>query len=260
MFERRPLSPAVEATRTEYAPDAIVLECERDFELLPTERAEGLGGYVDRLEPTSYPASWLPSDAPQVLVRHGSTEFTVGLPGDGSVAWTRQTEPPVVLVKPRIEGSPASFVDFLLAEALVELDCDLPESFLPFFEEGYRELDAVIPLDANSTYQIAVALYDGWCGLQTREAFAAWKSPHPDLWEAWYDAGARLENRVQSLPREIARGNTNFADATELACSAIKHAIELPAPFTALDTQRFREHGPPYAIRWAEKTFEALQE
>ena len=259
MFERRSLSPAVEAIRTGYASDTIILECERDFELLPTERAEGLGGFVDRLEPASYPASWLPSDAPQVLVRYAGAEFTVGLPGDGSVVWTRQTEPSVILVKPRIEGSPTSFVDFLIADALVELGCDLPESFVPFFEDGYRELDEAIPLDANSTYQIAVALHDGWCGLQTREEFAEWKSTHPELWEAWYDAGSRLEDRVESLPREVARGNTDFADATELACSAIKHAIELPAPFAALDTQSFRDHGAPYAIRWAEKTFEALQ-
>ena len=111
-----------------------------------------------------------------------------------------------------------------------------------------------------NTYQIAAALYDGWVGLQTREVFATWHDAHPDVAEAWQDAGTRLEGRVSALPQEVARGDTDFADATELACAAIKHAIELPAPFAALDTAAYREHGPEYAITWAKKTFESLAE
>jgi len=258
MFEPRAISSDVEAIRAEHAPDAKVFDCERDFETLPPAQAEALGLVVDSLEPASYPAAWLPSDVPSLLVKYASSTFTIGMPGDGSVVWTRQTEPPVVLVKPRITGSPESFVDFLLAEAFVELGCDVPEHFIGFFEAELRDLDRVIDMGPNSTYQIAAALYDGWVGLQTREVFGTWQADNPDLAEAWQDAGERLEDRVSSLPQEVARGDTDFADATELACAAIKHGIELPAPFAALDTDAYREHGPEYAITWAEKTFESL--
>ncbi len=258
MFEARELSNAVESVRDEHAPDALVFDCARDFETLPPAVAEDLGLLVDALEPASYPAEWLPADAPTLLGRYAGSDFTVGMPGDGSVAWTSQTDPPVVLVKPRVQGSPESFVDFLLAEALVEVGLDVPEHFLGFFEDGYRDLDAALPLEANGTYQVAAALYDGWKGLQTRDVFATWHDENPTLADAWQDAGTRLEGRVSDLPTAVARGETEFADATELACSAIKHAIELPAPFAALDTTAYRDHGPAYAIRWAEKTFEAL--
>ncbi|MFC4249555.1 hypothetical protein ACFOZ7_21915 [Natribaculum luteum] len=258
MFEARELSNAVESVRDEHAPDTLVVDCARDFETLPPAVAEDLGLLVDALEPASYPAEWLPADAPTLLCRYASSDFTVGMPGDGSVAWTCQTHPPVVLVKPRVQGSPESFIDFLLAEALVEVGLDVPEHFLGFFEDGYRDLDAALPLEANGTYQVAAALYDGWKGLQTRDVFATWYDENPTLADAWQDAGTRLEGRVSELPAAVARGETDFADATELACSAIKHAIELPAPFAALDTTAYRDHGPAYAIRWAEKTFEAL--
>ncbi|OIB55518.1 DUF7089 family protein [Natrialba sp. SSL1] len=262
MFEARDLSRPVEAVRDEHAPDALVFDCERDFETLPPALAEDLGLVVDTLEPASYPAAWLPEETPTLLSRYASSDLTIGMPGDGSVVWTRQTEPPLVLVKPRVEGSPESFVDFLLAEAFVELGLDAPEHFIGFFEDEYSKLDQAVDLDPNSTYQIAAALYDGWLGLQTRAVFAEWHdhADRAELGDAWQDAGTRLEDRVAGLPRAVARGETDFADATELACASIKHAIELPAPFAALDTSAYRDHGPEYAIRWAEKTFDALAE
>ncbi len=260
MFEERPCSPAVASVREEHAPDAIVLDAGRDFETLPPAQAEDLGLLVDRLEPASYPAEWLPPDTPRLLARYAGSDFTIGMPGDGSITWTRQTEPPVVLVKTRVAGSPEAFIDFLLAEALVEVGLEVPEHFLGFFEEGYRDLDEAVPLDPHGTYQIAAALYDGWVGLQSREVFATWAESHSDLADAWHDAGSRLEGRVSGLPRAVARGETDFADATELACAGLKHALELPAPFAALDTDAYRDHGPAYAVRWAEKTFAALEE
>ncbi|ADB62636.1 hypothetical protein Htur_3774 [Haloterrigena turkmenica DSM 5511] len=258
MFTARDLSSPVEAVRDEYVPDVRIVDCERDFETLPPAQAEELGLFADALEPASYPADWLPADAPKLLARYASSDFTVGMPGDGSVVWTRQTDPPTVIVKPRVEGSPEPFIDFLLAEALVELDLEVPEHFIGFFEEAYPDLDRAVALDPNGTYQVAAALYDGWVGLQSREVFADWHDDHPELADAWQDAGTQLEDRVSGLSRAVARGETEFADATELACAAIKHAIELPAPFAALDTDAYRDHGPEYAIRWAEKTFDSL--
>jgi hypothetical protein len=260
MFTVRELSAPVDAIRTAHAPEAVVVDAGRDFETLPPAQAEDLGLLVDALGPTTYPSEWLPDDAPELLVRYASSEFTVGMPGDGSIAWTRQTDPPTVIVKPRVEGSPEPFLDFLLAEALVEIGLGVPEHFLGFFEAQYPDLDRATALGPSGTYQIAAALYDGWKGVQTREVFAEWRASDPELADAWQDAGTRLEDRVSGLPRAVARGETDFADATELACAAIKHAIELPAPFAALETEAYRDHGPDYAITWAEKTFDALNE
>ncbi|SDR30434.1 DUF7089 family protein [Natronobacterium texcoconense] len=260
MFEPRELSSPVERIRDEHAPEALVFDCDRDFETLPPAQAEELGLVVDSLEPASYPSSWLPEDAPTLLDRYASSDLTIGMPGDGSIAWTRQTDPPIVLVKPRVEGTPELFLDFLLAEAFVELGLEVPEHFIGFFEDAYPDLDRAVALDPGGTYQVAAALYDGWVGLGSREVFAEWHGDEPELADAWQDAGGRLEGRVSGLPRAVARGETEFADATELACAAIKHAIELPAPFAALDTDAYHEHGPDYAVRWAEKTFESLAE
>ena len=58
----------------------------------------------------------------------------------------------------------------------------------------------------------------------------------------------------------MARGRTEFAAATEYACSAVKHGLDLPAPFAALDTSAYAEYGPEYAVRWAEKTFAELRD
>jgi len=258
MFQRRELDGELAAVREAHCPDALVFDCDHDFETLSPTRAEELGLVVDGLEPASYPAEWLPADAPQILQRYVGSEFTVGLPGDGSVAWTRQTDPPVVLVKPRVEGSPESFVDFLIGEALVQAGSDVPETFLPFFGEEYRSLASAVDPEPVGVYQLASALYDGWVGLHTRDTFASWLADRPGLGAAWQDAGTRLEGRVNDLPRAVARGETSFPAATELACSALKHAIELPAPFDALDADVFRDRGAEYAVAWADRTVASL--
>jgi hypothetical protein len=260
MFERRSLTEDLDAVRTRHAPEAQVIDVDADFETLPPATAEDLGLLADALDPATYPASWVPDDAPAALHRYASDAFTVGLPGDGTVTWTRQTAPPTVLVKKRASGTPAAFRDFLLAEALVELGLDAPESFLPFFADRYPDLDAAIPLDPASVYQIGAALYDGWLGRQTRPVFADWDGDLPRLHDAWVDAGDRLRDRVAGLPGAVARGETDFADATELACAAIKHGLDLPAPFAALDTTAAVEYGADYAVEWATATFAELTE
>ncbi|MGQ4557556.1 DUF7089 family protein [Halobellus sp. GM3] len=259
MFDRSELTDDVEAVRNAHAPEALVLDTAADFETIPPAAAEDLGLFVDSLDPATYPSEWLPHDAPSALVAYAGSDFTVGMPGDGTVVWTRQTTPPVVLVKKRADGTPTEFLDFLLSEAFVQLGTGAPEHFLPFFESQYRDLDEAVPLGPAAVYQIAAALYDAWLGIQTREAFAAWEGIRPRLFDAWIDAGDRLEGRLSGLPREVARGQTSFAAATEYACSAIKHRLDLPAPFAALDTQAFVEYGPEYGVRWAQKTFEKLE-
>ncbi|WP_248895790.1 DUF7089 family protein [Haloplanus halobius] len=258
MFERRSLSDDLETVRSRHAPDSIVLDVETDFETLPPATAEDLGLLVDALDPATYPPEWVPDDAPTLLHRYAGSDFTIGLPGDGTVTWTRQTAPPTVFVKARAEGTPDPFLDFLIAEALVEVGLDIPESFLPFFGEQYTDLDAAVPLDPASVFQIAAALYDGWVGRQTRPIFTGWEDDIPPLYDAWDDAGDRLRGRVEELPEAVARGETDFAAATELACAAIKHGLDLPAPFAALDTSAYVDYGPEYAVRWAATTFETL--
>lgn len=259
-FTDRDLSPALAAVREAHAPDAFVLDTDRDFETLPSARAEDLGLLVDSLDPVSYPESWLPPDAPEVLVRYASGDFTVGAPGDGGVAWTRQTSPPVVLVKPRLEGSPDAFVDFLVAEALVQVGLGHPEQFLGFFEDRYPDLaDAARErLDPVETYQLAAALYEAYLGVHTRDVFADWETDHPDLFDAWVDAGERLEPRLADIPGDLATGDTAFGDAAELACAAVKHGTEPPAPFGALASAAYREYGADFAVQWAETTFAKL--
>ena len=259
MFEARELSGELAAVRETHAPGALVVDAESDFETLPPSIRENLLAVVDSIDLLSYDGSWVPADAPEALGRLASGEFTVGAPGDGGVAWTRQTDPPAVLVKPRLEGSPEGFVDFLVAEALVEVGVGVPETFLGFFEDDYRALDEAVPLSPADTYQFAVALFDAHVGLRTRETFADWAGEYDALHGQWIDAGDRLEPRLSGLSREVATGRTDFADAAELACSAVKHNLDLPTPFGALDADVYREHGPAFAVRWAERTFEALE-
>ncbi|MEF8821549.1 MAG: hypothetical protein V5A52_04680 [Halovenus sp.] len=257
MFSERELTPAVESVRERNAPDTLVLDCQSDFETIPGPQAEELGLLTDRLVPATYPEEWLPPDAPSVLKQYASSDLTIGMPGDGSVVWTRQTDPPVVFCKPRLDGTPDSFGDFLIAEALVEVGLDEPEHFLGFFGERYPEFADVTreALGPVETYQLAVACYDAYLGLQSRDVFAEWEG---DLFNAWLDAGQRLEPRLDNLAGAMARGELSFPEAAELACSAIKHAGEIPAPFSALDAEAYLDHGPEYAIEWAERTVETL--
>lgn len=258
MFEPRELSGELASVRDEHAPGALVLDSESDFETLPPSVAESLLAVVDDLEPLAYEASWVPAAAPETLERLAGEAFTLGAPGDGGVAWTRQTDPPAVFVKPRLEGSPAAFVDLLIAEALVEVGTGLPEQFLGFFEASYADLQRAVPLEGSNTYQLAVALFDAYTGLFTRDVFEAWADPYPELYDQWVEAGERLAPRLSSLEADLSAGRTAFPEAAELACSGVKHGLDLPSPFSALDDDAYREHGPAFAIRWAEKTFDAL--
>jgi len=260
MFEERPLDGEVATIRERHAPDALVLDCERDFETLDPAVAEDLLLVTDGVDPLTYPGEWVPDDAPDELHAFASSDFTVGMPGDGGVAWTRQTEPPVVLVKPRLAGSPDDFVDFLLAEALVAVGLDVPEHFIGFFGERYPAFAAATTDHCSPAgrYQLAAAVFEAFVGLQTRDVFADWEGDLPGLFDAWVDAGERLEPRLGDLSREVAMGDTAFPAAAELACSAIKHGVEVPAPFRALDTSAYGEHGPEYAVTWAEKTLSEL--
>jgi hypothetical protein len=258
MFQRRSLPEDVAAVRDAHAPESFALDVGSDLDTLPPAVAEDLGLYVDAIDPAVHDSDWLPEDAPEVLRRYAGSEFTVGMPGDGTVAWTRQTEPPLVLVKSRAEGTPEDFLAFLVADAFVRIGTDAPEHALPFFGERYRELDAAVPLGPTGVYQLAVALYDGWLGLRTRDTFADW-DPDGRLFDAWLDAGDRLEPRLSELSGEVARGETDFVDATELACSALRHAVDVPTPFGALDTTAFVDHGAAYAVEWARKTFASLE-
>ncbi|WP_018256809.1 DUF7089 family protein [Halomicrobium katesii] len=260
MFSERSLDGELATVRDRHAPDALVLDCERDFETLDPAVAEDLLLVTDGVDPLSSPDEWVPDDAPAELHAVASSDFTVGMPGDGGVAWTRQTDPAVVLVKPRLAGSPDDFVDFLLAEALVATGLDVPEQFLGFFEERYPDFAAATGdhLSPAGTYQLAAAVFDAFVGLQTRPVFADWEGDLPALFDAWVDAGERLEPRLGDLSGEVAMGRTEFPAAAELACSAIKHGVEVPTPFAALDTSAYGEYGPEYAVTWAEKTLSEL--
>jgi len=257
MFTARSLAPTLEAVRESHAPETLVLDCENDFETLPPAQAEELLLVTDSIDPFGCPEEWLPPDAPDVLRRYAGSELTIGMPGDGSVVWTRQTEPPVVLCKPRLDDAPEPFANFLLAEALVEVGLREPEHFLGFFRERYPRFAAASRelLSPVETYQVAVACHDASLGLQTRETFAGWDG---QLFEAWVDAGERLEPRIEALPREMARERVSLAAAAELACSAVKHGGELPPPFAALEASVYLEYGPEYAVEWVERTVGAL--
>ncbi|MDZ5810689.1 hypothetical protein U4E84_04925 [Halorubrum sp. AD140] len=304
MFSSRSLDEDLDAVREEHAPGSPVLDVDADFETLPPAAAEDLGLFVDGLSPATFPTEWLPDEVPELLRRYAGPAFTVGLPGDGTVVRTTQTDPQAVLVKKRAEGTPEDFLAFLIADRLVQVGVSpstgslpaevpsnrLPESFLPFFGERYRDLDAAIRRPASDTgasttapgppgasttapgppgasttapgptdvFQIAAALFDAWVGLYTRDVFASWEERYPRLFDAWLDAGDRLEGRLGGLPGEVARGDTDFANATEYACSTVRHGLDLPAPFAALDTAAYRDRGAPYAVKWAEKTFESM--
>ena len=257
MFTERKLDGDLAAVRDAYAPGAVVLDCDRDFETLPPEHREDLLLLADELTPREYDQSWLPADSPELLSQLATTDFVVGMPGDGAVAWTTQTDPPMVFVKARIEGTPEHFADFLVAEALVEAGLGLPERFLGFFAEEYPAFTAAVDGDPATAYQLAAAAATAFRGLYTRREFETWDADFPRLHDAWVDAGERIVPRLDGLVGELAHGETSFADAAELACSAVKHDIDVPAPFAALDSSPFRRHGPEYAVTWAEKVYDA---
>jgi len=259
MFDERAIDGELDELRTEHAPDALVFDVEGDFETLPSSVSENLLTVVDGIDPLGYEASWVPDDAPETLRRVASGEFTIGAPGDGGVAWTRQTDPPIVLVKPRLEGSTEGFVDLLVAEALVEVGLDSPEHFLGFFGTRYRELADATPLSPADTYQLAVALFTAFVGRSTRPIFAGWDDEFPGLHAEWVNTGQQLEPRLAELSQDVALGRTEFPDAAELACSALKHDIEIPTPFDALDSAAYDQYGPEFAVQWAETTFDALE-
>lgn len=251
MFTERSLADDLASLRDDVAPGALVLDAASDFETLPPAAAEDLLPLTDSVAPLSYDEAWLPEPTSQVLARRVGGEFLVGSPEDGSVTWTTQTDPPVVVVKPRVEGVDADFVDFLVAEALVEAGAGLPEHFLGFFREKYRDFANALDAGPEATYQAAAAVYAAYRGLHTRETFRDWADDRPRLHEAWRDAGERLAPRVADVTGEVARGETSFTDAAELACSAVKHDVAVPEPFDALDTLAYRDHGAAYAVEWA---------
>lgn len=253
MFSERELSPELSTVRENRAPDALVLDAAEDFEVLDAPRIEALLPYVGDVRPAEYDADWLPAESPHLLARLTGDDLVVGAPEDGSVTWTARTEPPVVVVKPRVEGVPDAFVDFLIGEALVEVGLGLPEQFLGFFRDRYPVFADALDADPATTYQVAAAVTDAYRGVHTRGEFRDWADEVPDLHAAWRDAGERLEPRLDGLTEAVARGDTDFADAAELACNAVKHHVDVPAPFGALDDPAYREYGADYAVEWAKK-------
>ncbi|MFB6148118.1 MAG: hypothetical protein ABEJ48_00480 [Halobacteriales archaeon] len=258
MFTERELPPALASIRDDHAPGARCFDCERDFDTVDPPFLDDLATMADSLEPLSYPTEWVPPSAPEILPRIAGSDLVIGYPEHGSVTWTCQTDPPTVLIKPRARSSPSAFVDFLIAEAFVEIGTDLPEHFLGFFEDHYRTLGTT--LDPGDRYQLAAALYDAYVGLYTRDVFDSWVDRYPALHDAYVDAGERLTPRVSDVIGEVGRGTTTFPDAAELACAGVKHDLDLPAPFDALDTAIYREHGGEYASRWTEKVLAATAE
>ena len=238
--------------------DTLVVESQRDFEALPEDALFEVALLTEDISPTPCPESWLSEDSPQTLSRLTKNDLAIGLPGDGSVTWTAQTTPPLIIIKPRIAGAPTDFKDFLIAEAILQLSRDHPEHLLSFFREDYRSLEGAVNGDSDLSYRLAIALYRGWQGLDTRASFQTWEEKYPRLGAAWSSAGGHLEGRVSELPTLLADGTMGFGAATELACSALKHDISLPAPFRALDVESFRDHGARFAIKWAERTYAQL--
>lgn len=254
MFTAHHLTPELEELRDELLPSALVLECEQEFEAMPEDWVYELALITESFDPLSHPEEWIPTDAPPSVGRLADGEPSIGMPGDGGISWTAQTEPPLVFLKPRLQGVPEGFRDFLIAEALLQCSLGLPEEPVGWLGEEYPAFQEAAGGAPDAAYRLAAALMEGWNGLETRDHFATWESGYPGLHHAWVDAGDRLVERIDSLPRLVANGTLSFVDATELACSAIKHELALPSPYDALDEDAFREHGPAFAIRWTAET------
>lgn len=255
MFTERALTDELAALREEIAAASLVLDCEREFETMPEDWVYELALLTEDLHPLAHPDAWIPADAPLAARRTTGSDPAIGMPDDGSVAWTRQTTPRLVFVKPRAGALPAEFRDFLIGEALVELAEGMPETPVCFFRERYTDLQGRVESPTLS-FRLASALRTGWIGLHTREIFAAWEGTYPALHAGWRDAGNRLADRVEALPRLLAADEITFPDAVELACSAIKHDLAVPAPFAALDVAPFREDGAAYGLRWVEEVLD----
>jgi hypothetical protein len=117
--------------------------------------------------------------------------------------------------------------------ALVELAADVPETGLSFLRADYPVFDAAVPLGPTDTDQLAVARRAAYGGLHARPAFRAWDGEQPGLHREWVDAGERLEPRLGDLTDDMTSGQTEFADAAELACSAIKTRALRPVAIRA---------------------------
>ena len=258
MFHHVGLQSDLEALRDDLACDVRVIECNREFEAMPEDWVAELAFITDSIEPVTYPASWVPADAPEALHRYVRTDPAIGLPGDGGVTWTVQTTPPLVIVKPRLMGAPADFRDFLVAEAILQLSLGHAETALAFFGEEYPRLHEATGGNGDLAYRLAVSLYDCWQGLDTREHVRGWETEYPRLHEAWDDAGSHLQPRINSIPSLLDDRSLRFGEATELACSAIRHDLELPAPYAALDVDAYHERGAAFAVRWAERILDQL--
>ncbi len=252
MFSERTLPDALERLRDEHAAGCLVLQCEQEFETMPAEWVYDLALVTEDIRPLSHPAAWIPEDAIPAIERTAGVDPAIGMPDDGSVTWTRQSEPPLVLVKPRASQLPDAFRQFLIAEALVEVGMGVPETPVCFFEERFPEVHAIMD-EPTAAFQVAAALRRAWIGRQTRNVFSAWDGAYPSLQQAWQDAGDRLAGRVEDIPTLLAENELAFAEATELACNAVKHGIALPAPFDALDVEAYVDQGAPYALRWLEE-------
>lgn len=258
MFHSYGMRDDLRNLRDDYMADVEVIECAREFETMPEDWVYELAIITDAIDPVTYPPEWIPPSAPAALDRHVGADPVVGLPGDGGVTWTKQTDPPLVIVKPRLGGAPEDFRDFLVAEAIVQLSLAHPETAIAFFRESYPTMQTATGDDADLAFRLAVSLFDAWKGLSTRKHFREWGDDYARLHAAWEDAGQRLGPRIDSLPALLSNRSIRFGEATELACSAIKHDIPLPTPYDALDVDAYRERGAPFAVRWTERTLEQL--
>jgi len=191
MFSTRPLDDDLDAVREAHAPGSPVLDVDADFETLPPAAAEDLGLFVDGLSPRRFRSSGS-DEVPDLLRKYAGPTFTVGLPGgNGTVVRTTQTDPADRARQAPRWDSPDDFLAFLIADRLVQIGVEptpgslpddtpssrLPESFLPFFGERYRDLDAAIRrpdpdtgasttgLGPTDVFQIATALFDAWIGV-----------------------------------------------------------------------------------------------
>lgn len=260
MFDALSLTEELATLRDDVAPAVRVVETEQEFETMPTEWLFELALITDDLHPLAHPDTWVPAEALPAARRTTERDPTIGMPDDGSVSWTRQTDPSMVFVKPRASGLPETFRDLLIGEALIEVSGDYPETPVCFFQDAYRSVQEAVG-SPTVAFQLAAALRTGWIGRETRDVFQGWESSYPALYDGWVDAGERLEGRVNELSALMAADELSIADATELACNAIKHDIPLPAPFAAIDVDAYTEQGAPFARRWIEETaVDALQQ